>query len=365
MGLLAMACVARLQGQTTGCTDPQATNFNASATTNNGSCTYANTNYTPPFVANLGSAINEVSGLVMVNGRLYGHNDGGNPNAIYRLDTATGNILQTIVLQGTTNVDWEDMTQDSTHMYVADVGNNATGIRTDLVIYKFAKQLIASDTVTVVPAASIERIYFSYADQTNFTTPTPNNTRFDCEAVVVLRNQLHLFTKNWVSPTTVHYRLPTQAGTHVATRLDSMATGGFMITGAAVAGYDNMMLTAYTRLGSCALFLVFGFNDDDGGSNNFFATAHKRRISLPGALQFGQLESIVFINPLRGFLATEAFSAGGINLSQRLYKFNTEAYITDHYRRNTPQFAQPGMLRFNSSSDGYEWFDGANWIKLH
>ena len=37
------------------------------------------------------------------------------------------------------NVDWEDITQDETHIYIADFGNN-NGNRTDLKIYKILKQ---------------------------------------------------------------------------------------------------------------------------------------------------------------------------------------------------------------------------------
>ncbi|TAD92500.1 MAG: hypothetical protein EAY75_02385 [Bacteroidetes bacterium] len=358
--IVVLAGMGTLQAQKAGCTDPQATNFDSLATANNGSCVYTNTGYQPPQVGALGVQLAEVSGLVWVHGRLYGLNDGGNPNAIYRIDTTTGAIAQTIVLEGTTNIDWEDMAQDSSHIYVADVGNNGTGIRTNLVVYKFAKSWIAADTVTRVPAQAIERIAFAYADQTNFTNATVNNTRFDCEAVIVLRNQLHLFTKNWVSATTVHYTLPTQAGKHVAARKDSMATGGFMITGAAVAGYDKVVFTAYTRLGACALFLVFGFSDADTA---LLSGAHKRRLALPSSLVLGQLEAVAFENPLRGFLGAEAIGAFGVN--QRLYRVSTETFVIDHYKRNAPQFAQPGMLRFNTTTDGYEWFGGAAWQRLH
>jgi hypothetical protein len=44
-----------------------------------------------------------------------------------------------IKLNGVKNNDWEELTQDKTHFYLGDFGNNASGNRTDLTIYKIAK----------------------------------------------------------------------------------------------------------------------------------------------------------------------------------------------------------------------------------
>ena len=97
--------------------------------------------------AQLPAMLSESSGAVFFNGRFISHNDSGNENKLYELDTATGLILRTVHIQNAVNSDWEDLAQDATSLYIGDIGNNR-GNRTDLKIYKIAKaDYLASDTV--------------------------------------------------------------------------------------------------------------------------------------------------------------------------------------------------------------------------
>jgi hypothetical protein len=350
-----------------GCTDPQSTNFNPAATYNDGSCTYANVTQTLTTVASLPVQLNEISGMIYYNGKLYGHPDSGSGNLVYEINPATGAITKTITLTGTTNVDWEDMAQDSSHIYVCDTGNNISGNRTDLRIYKFPKSAISSESTITIPASEIETINFSYPDQTDFTPKPVNSTSFDCEAVAFNRGKLHLFTKNWLGSESVHYVLPTTPGTYVAERFDSINTGGVKITGADFGAFDELILIGYeiTGLANCALFLDYGFD----GSYFYFNTGCKRRLNIGNALSRGQVEGICFENALKGYISNERFNPNVfVNVPPRIYTFDITTRIKDYYEHNqltlTGITPQAGMIRFNTDTKKTEGYDGTHWVIL-
>src|SRR5687768_2482689 len=120
--------------QVSGCTDPNANNFDPSATSNDGSCSYSNTNFTPVFHAPVPATISETSGLMFWDGLLWTHNDSGGDAVLFGLDTASGTLVRSVRILEATNVDWEDITRDEDYVYIADFGNN-NGTRTDLKIY--------------------------------------------------------------------------------------------------------------------------------------------------------------------------------------------------------------------------------------
>lgn len=351
-----------LFAQVLGCTDPQATNFNPLATKNDGSCAYASISFTPSPTVLLEDPLEEISGMVYWNGNFWGHNDGGNNPWLFAFDTLSGKITKVIKFLGASNVDWEDLGQDENHMYIGDFGNNANGNRKNLLIYKIPKVLLTPlvDTITL-QKEQYQTIRFSYEDQTNFTNTGANNTRFDCEAFFCHGQKLHLITKNWVGNYAVHYTLPVDSGTHVAIRQDSLFTSGFMITGADVGAQDQILLTSYTKGGSCAFFLVYGFSD----SLHFLKSGNVRRIQLPSAAQIGQLEAVCYINGIRGAIGSERFRFQTfVNVPQNIRRFSTFPWVIDHYKHNTPNFAEEGMMRYNQTFDGFEYFNGKAWIPL-
>ena len=89
-----------------GCTDPQAQNFNIAASQNDGSCLYNPTNYSLQWRDSLSSLLNEISGMVYWQGKLYVHNDSGTPNHLYEIDTTHGLITKTIILGNIVPNDW-------------------------------------------------------------------------------------------------------------------------------------------------------------------------------------------------------------------------------------------------------------------
>jgi hypothetical protein len=313
----------QLQAQVVGCTDPLANNFNASATINNGSCTYGVTAYTPPVkVDPINSVLVESSGLQMAGNYLWSFNDGGGAAAIYRIDTISNAVLQTVNLGGALNVDWEDISFDGTNLYIGDFGNNANGARTDLKIYKFALSAIPdyiNNSVVTIPAEEISVINFSYSDQPQPPVPTTNsnNTKFDCEAMFVDGGNIHLFTKNWININTTHYLINgIAAGNYTATPVETLATNYLVTAADKVYGQNIVALLGYQTSG-------FGFHFihilSDFSAGNYF-NGNKRKIDLPNVFQMGQAEGITFRTGSYGYISNEKVTALSVN--QKLRSFD-------------------------------------------
>ncbi|MBK8144446.1 MAG: hypothetical protein IPK62_05305 [Bacteroidetes bacterium] len=310
--------------------DPQATNYNAAASINDGSCLYNATYYALAVKDSFANALSEISGMVYWNGKLYAHADSGNPAIVFETDTTTGTITKEVFLQGVNNVDWEDIAQDNTHFYIADVGNNA-GDRTDLRIYKFPKATIGPAYYDTVWANEIEIIQFSYPDQVNFAS-NPYNTPFDCEAIAFRNNALHLFTKNWTLGACVHYTIPNTAGNYTAVRIDSINTLGTLITAADFASNKQLMMIGYQNAGTaeCALWYIYDFD----ASDSIFIKGNKRKITLGDALLLGQVEAICFADSNRGFASNEHFNPiAPVDVAPKLYGFGTKNWFP--YQINT------------------------------
>jgi hypothetical protein len=285
---------ALVQAQTPGCTDPVATNFQSTATQNNGTCTYGAATLTPTTKFSLNTSLNETSGIIWWNGKIWTHQDSGNPLEIYAVDTTTGNIDRTVTVTNATtlNMDWEDIAQDDDYIYIGDFGNNASGNRTNLKIYKIAKaDVLAGDNVTA------EIINFSYADQTDFTATSANNTDFDCEALISYGNSLFLFSKNWVNHKTKLYELPKTAGTYIATNNGELDVQG-LITGADVlADRRTIVLVGYSTTLAPFIYLLYDFS-----ANSFFG-ANKRKVALNAGIR--QVEGVAIVKPDHFFISNE------------------------------------------------------------
>ncbi len=292
-----------------GCTDPLANNYDPAATENDGSCIYPATAYSPILVAQLPSDLEECSGLAHFADRLWTHEDGGNGDVLYVIDTLTGAKLQTITLPNTDNTDWEDLAENDEYLFIGDFGNNG-GDRTDLRIYRIKKTDLLSGSV--IPST----IHFSFSDQTDFTN-SPNANDFDCEAFFFWNDSLHLFSKNWLNFKTRHYVLPAEPGTHIAQLRDSLNVQG-QITGADVSDTGNAVLLGYNvNTGETFLWLLFDFV----GSN--FFSGNKRKISTGLALFTSQPEGVVFKNETQGYICSERYSA----LPQKLLSFDIGQWV--------------------------------------
>lgn len=326
--LAALSLNIQCKAQVYGCRDPLANNYDPAATINNGGCNYNSTAYTPPIKADsLNDILKESSGLQWAGNSLWSFNDGGGAAAIYRIDTITNALLQTVKLAGAENVDWEDIAFDGTNFFIGDFGNNADGARTDLKIYKFPFSAIpdyAGNPIVTIPSAKIEIINFSYSDQPQPPIPTKNNntTSFDCEAMIVDGGKIHLFTKNWLGPTTTHYEINgLTAGTYIATARETFATN-YLVTAASKGyGQNTIALLGYKN-GTYNHFMHL-LTDYNGG---YYFNGNKRQINLPDFLVMGQAEGICFRTATYGYISNEAISFLGIK--QKLRCFDISSFIS-------------------------------------
>jgi hypothetical protein len=304
-----------------GCTDALANNYNAAATSNDGSCTYNAITIASGLIHTdtLDLQVLETSGLLFFDGLLWTHND-SNDSTLYALDTATATISQNIPLQGLQNIDWEDIADDSQYIYVGDFGNNARGNRQNLRIYKILKDSFYT------PNMQIDTISFSYPEQTDFSNQTGNSTNFDCEAMIVGSDSIYLFTKQWTGGQTALYALPKTAGSHNANLKATYNIGG-LVTGATYLEQEKLVaLCGYsTNLFQPFVFLLYDFDGD-----NFFS-GNKRKLNIP--LLAHQIEGIETIDGLHFYLSNER--GASLNIPAKLHKINLSAY-TQAYLQPTP-----------------------------
>jgi hypothetical protein len=300
---LLIALPARGLAQT-GCTDPAASNYDPTASSNNGSCIYPYTHVSPSLLTAMDTAIAESSGLIYSDGRLWSHNDSGNPSDIYSIDTATGAIRQIVHVDNFPNSDWEDITADSNYIYLADCGNN-NGDRTDLKILKIAKSDI--DTARLVHV-NAQAIYLSYSDQTSFTSNPFNN--YDCEAAISVRDSLYLFTKNRGDNGTRVYRVCKAPGTYALPPHASYNVGG-LITGASYDEHSGeVVLIGYSLLGTNSFLWLL--NDYVG--DRFFS-GNKRKIDISNGAAW-QTEAIAWMPGNRLFISCETIVGTPASLYQ-------------------------------------------------
>ena len=304
-----------------GCTDSQATNFNASASINDGSCLYNPTNYSLNLVANLVDTLSENSGLVWAAGKLYTFNDSGSGTKVYEV-TANGTIIRTIHIANSTNVDWEAMTSDSTYFYIGDFGNN-NGNRTDLCIYRLLKSEVTNNALDTVAA---EKMNFSWADQLDFTSAY-NANDFDCEAFYATEDSLFLFSKNWVDLKTKCYSLPNYwTDTLNATLISQFDVDGLITDACKDTINDRIYLLGYKNNGS-NFYTSFIWCLWDHASN-FIFSGNKRRIEIGNVLTVSQTEGITLSDNGTAYVSAEKV-INIITIPAKLFNLNFSAYFEE------------------------------------
>ncbi len=298
----------------------------------------------------LPNTVEETSGLLFLNNKIITHNDSGGDPALYEIDDTSGTITRTITITNATNVDWEDIAQDDTHIYVGDIGNN-NGNRQDLKVYKISKtDYLNNNSVTA------EIISYSYEDQIDFSSQ-PNNSNFDAEAISIYQNQIFIFTKNWVDNMTNAYKIPTTAGTHSAIKVSTYDVNG-RITGSDYnSADDSFMLTGYN--GTLTPFLIYVSSNRAPGDDIFNGGATK--ITLTQELGLGnQVEGITHYDDLDYYISRERVVVNiGIPITyvQRLFQFfnagstlSTTEYSSDIKMIISPNPSK-GLVKVSSSTD--------------
>ncbi len=322
-----------------GCTDPQALNYNANAIVNDGSCLYANTSLQlAPLTTLQTPLLNECSGIMSLDGNLWVHNDNTDIN-LYKIDSLTNIVFDSIKITSTINTDWEDISYADSFVFVGNFGNNF-GDRTNLQILRFPAAYLDSSNNAI-----IDSICYSYPDQVSFTSAL-NNTSFDCEAFFVYKDSLHLFTKDWVTLWTKHYKIAAIPGTYIAELVDSFNVNG-LITSAAIQNDSLIVLLGYNLSGTGTAF-CWMLNDFQAGS---FFSGNKRKFSLGSVLSTGQVEGLTFNGNKKGLITNEKTLS---IIPAQLKSFDLNPYLTTPssiYINNENKIVFPGQvtesLQFN------------------
>ncbi|WP_068599028.1 hypothetical protein [Vaginella massiliensis] len=250
-------------------------------------------------------------------------NDSHNANEIYLFDGLTGEVTNTVILDGVPNTDWEEITQDEDFIYVGDFGNNL-GNRKDLTIYTLDKNLIdyskATQTVTV------DKIEFYYPEQDTFKIKNRKND-YDLEAFFAYNGKLHLFSKEWASLKTTHYTLdPKIKEKQAAKKINTFHTQ-FLVTAAHISEHPatkGVYLLGYTKEG----IAFINWYDLEEGNEDFLSAKNIKVIPFGFASDLGQLEGIS-VNPQRNEVCAsgEELNFRGMYAKQQLHCFPANLLI--------------------------------------
>jgi hypothetical protein len=277
----------------------------------------------------LPTIVEETSGLLFLDGKIVTHNDSGDTSNLYEIDSLTGNLLRTININNVSNVDWEDLADDETYIYVGDFGNN-NGTRTDLKIHRILKSDFKNNT-----SISAEVISFSYEDQTNFNDSNDHN--FDAEAFVIYEDSILIFTKNRGDFKTNVYKIPKTIGNHTGVKVSSANVAG-LITGATYNG--NFLLCGYD--GDLIPFLI-QISFDRAPGDDIFSSGFTKESLTTQLGQGSQVEAITSFKLGKYYISREFFSTSvaGVEFTflQALYEFtDTRDFVLSTDKNNLENF---------------------------
>ena len=262
-------------------------------------------------VTALSDNLSESSGLAYIDGTLWTHNDSGGEAKLFAIDKSNGKILKTVVISNASNVDWEDLAFNKTHLFIGDFGNN-TGGRKNLKIYKIKRADLKTKT-----SVEAEIIEFSYATQTNFTSNSKTN--YDCEAFVAYEDKLYLFSKNHGNKKTDMYALGLNEGVEVAEKVATFNTNA-LVTGASIdAENKTLVLIGYGTRGTPKSWIFSKFTDTD------FFKGEQDKITW-GTPAKAQIEGVTHMEKGKLYISSEKFSysnnLGSFTINQELYNLN-------------------------------------------
>ncbi|MGY4384168.1 myo-inositol-hexaphosphate 3-phosphohydrolase [Pedobacter sp. UYP24] len=123
----------------------------------------------PSVIDLVNQELHEISGIapsLTYGGKFYIHEDSGNSNEVYIIDLNGANLGK-LILDGSTNIDWEDITTGpgpvagKNYVYVADIGDNKAS-RSAVVIYRFIEPEISVFTAISALHIPVDKIILNY-----------------------------------------------------------------------------------------------------------------------------------------------------------------------------------------------------------
>ena len=241
------------------------------------------------FETKLPKKIDETSGLEYFNGDLITHNDSGGDAKLY-LFSETGELLEEFAVDDAENNDWEDITMDDNYLYISDSGNN----------YGNRKNLNIVITDHLNGFKKVGEINFSYALQEDFKSR--NKHPNDAEALIVVDDQLVLFSKNRETLTTELFLIPKQAGDYELTSVKSFDANALITGGDYNEALKLVALVGYDRARNQYLFTLQNFN------LNSLDQVEMNRLELP--LKGKQIEAIKIIDANTFWITSEDEGGG-------------------------------------------------------
>jgi hypothetical protein len=167
----------------------------------------------------LSKIIEETSGLEIIGNYFITHNDSGGFPVLYYL-SKEGEIVKTREVESAVNNDWEDITKDNNYIYISDTGNNYS-TRKDLKIYKIPIDESSEEKTQIIS--------FNYPEQDSFKIN--ENTIFDAEGLIAIKDELLIFTKNRKKKITEIYSIPKNQGDYRANKIKTLNVNS-IVTGA-------------------------------------------------------------------------------------------------------------------------------------
>lgn len=218
----------------------------------------------------------EISGIVSFNGGYFAINDGGPDNNLYQLDSL-GKVQRKISIDAPNN-DWEALSIDKSKIYIGDIGNNF-GQREFLNIIAIDLKQLISDSV---PKERLE--IHSFACPFGDLASDKDKHDLDCEAMLVRKLEIHLFSKNRLSDEVKHAVLDLK--TNTVKIVESVKIKG-QVTDATLDQNGDLLLIGY-KPPTYGSFMVRFIETKNG----LFFQGKKTRKKLGGLSVYGQSEAV-------------------------------------------------------------------------
>jgi hypothetical protein len=298
--------------------------------------------YHPVLKTYLDNLVDETSGLLLHNGKLWTHNDSGGDAALYNIDTTNGTVKKIKYIKNATNRDWEDICNDDKYAYIGDIGNNS-GKFQDFVIYRILLSDLDSELCDSIEHDKIIFKYNSEYYKPNPNTPIEyNKTNFDSEAMIVKGDSIYIFSKNWVDKKCYFYSISKIPGEYTANIRDTLDANG-LICGADYNEQTNTLALIGYVYGipvPSILILITNFDED----NFFNGTIMRKELKLKGY----QTEGVVFIQDYNILISNETFlnrKQALRNISLKSQKYS-DFYISYNEENSNIEFVLPLAGRY-------------------